>query len=129
MDVRSEIFEEDPCPGTGKYIEAQYNCLGWCTIFFSIDPGGRASNGMPRVEAPARFGSTLFPRLPIGVRRNKTGDRGHGKQRTVGSASALGKAWIHEPKWLVAAAKACEFRGKSLFRATLPSPRNYADDR
>lgn len=37
MDVRSEIFEEDPCPGTGKYIEAQYYCLGWCTLFFSTD--------------------------------------------------------------------------------------------
>lgn len=31
VDVRSDIFEEDPCPGTGKYIEAQYYCLGWCT--------------------------------------------------------------------------------------------------
>lgn len=37
VDVRSEIFEEDPCPGTGKYIEAQYYCLGWCTLFFSTD--------------------------------------------------------------------------------------------
>ena len=37
VDVRSEIFEEDPCPGTGKYIEAQYYCLGWCTLFYSTD--------------------------------------------------------------------------------------------
>lgn len=35
VDVRSDIFEEDPCPGTGKYIEAQYHCLGWFTIFYS----------------------------------------------------------------------------------------------
>nr|KAF7425664.1 hypothetical protein H0235_008102 [Vespula pensylvanica] len=31
LNVRSEIFEEDPCPGTGKYVEAQYHCLGVTT--------------------------------------------------------------------------------------------------
>lgn len=35
MDVRSDVFEEDPCPGTGKYIEAHYQCLGWFTFFYS----------------------------------------------------------------------------------------------
>jgi len=35
VDVRSDVFEEDPCPGTGKYIEAHYQCLGWFTFFYS----------------------------------------------------------------------------------------------
>lgn len=34
VDVRSDVFEEDPCPGTGKYIEAHYQCLGWFIWFF-----------------------------------------------------------------------------------------------
>lgn len=33
--MRSDVFEEDPCPGTGKYIEAHYQCLGWFTFFYS----------------------------------------------------------------------------------------------
>ncbi|XP_031782243.1 latrophilin Cirl isoform X2 [Nasonia vitripennis] len=31
LDVRSENFVEDPCPGTSKYIEAQYDCLASTT--------------------------------------------------------------------------------------------------
>lgn len=35
--MRSDVFEEDPCPGTGKYIEAHYQCLGWFIFFFGFD--------------------------------------------------------------------------------------------
>lgn len=50
VDVRSEIFEEDPCPGTGKYIEAQYYCLGWCTLFLSTNRSPFANRKYGRSE-------------------------------------------------------------------------------
>ncbi|CAD6244270.1 GSCOCG00013317001-RA-CDS [Cotesia congregata] len=32
VEVSSTYFQEDPCPGTGKYIEAQYHCIGLCNL-------------------------------------------------------------------------------------------------
>lgn len=58
VDVRSEIFEEDPCPGTGKYIEAQYYCLGWCTHTYLFD---RSIVFFRRRVIHARHGFTIFP--------------------------------------------------------------------
>lgn len=34
LEVSSEFFQEDPCPGTGKYIEAQFHCIGLFIVLF-----------------------------------------------------------------------------------------------
>lgn len=61
VDVRSDIFEEDPCPGTGKYIEAQYYCLGWCTHTYLFD---RLFNRLLSSTSYTReTGFTIFPSL------------------------------------------------------------------
>ncbi|XP_076659133.1 latrophilin Cirl isoform X3 [Halictus rubicundus] len=63
VDVRSNIFEEDPCPGTGKYIEAQYYCLAATTTttsrpsppWFVTSQPSVWSTAKPTVRPPSRI--------------------------------------------------------------------------
>ncbi|XP_014479736.1 PREDICTED: latrophilin Cirl-like isoform X2 [Dinoponera quadriceps] len=63
VDVRSDIFEEDPCPGTGKYIEAQFHCLAATTTttsrpsppWFITSQPSVWSTAKPTVRPPSRI--------------------------------------------------------------------------
>ncbi|XP_012280589.1 latrophilin Cirl isoform X2 [Orussus abietinus] len=62
VDVHSGIFEEDPCPGTRKYVEAQYYCLAATTTTSRPSPPWLItsqpsvwSTAKPTVRPPSRI--------------------------------------------------------------------------
>ncbi|XP_029176788.1 latrophilin Cirl-like isoform X3 [Nylanderia fulva] len=63
VDVRSDVFEEDPCPGTGKYIEAHYQCLAATTTttsrpsppWFITSQPNVWSTAKPTIRPPSRI--------------------------------------------------------------------------
>ncbi|KAG5345723.1 LPHN protein, partial [Acromyrmex charruanus] len=63
VDVRSDVFEEDPCPGTRKYIEAHYQCLAATTTttsrpsppWFITSQPSVWSTAKPTVRPPSRI--------------------------------------------------------------------------
>ncbi|XP_076230333.1 latrophilin Cirl isoform X2 [Nomia melanderi] len=94
VDVRSDIFEEDPCPGTGKYIEAQYNCLAatttttsrpsppwfmtsqpsvWSTAKPTVRPPSRITT--PPAQQPPQPPAPSTPTLPITTTSSPTSTR------------------------------------------------------
>ncbi|XP_048264306.1 latrophilin Cirl-like isoform X2 [Bombus affinis] len=94
VDVRSEIFEEDPCPGTGKYIEAQYYCLAatttttsrpsppwimasqpsvWSTAKPTVRPPSRITT--PQAQQPPQPPAPSTPTLPITTTPSPTSTR------------------------------------------------------
>ncbi|KAK9304842.1 hypothetical protein QLX08_003910 [Tetragonisca angustula] len=94
VDVRSEIFEEDPCPGTGKYIEAQYYCLAatttttsrpsppwimasqpnvWSTAKPTVRPPSRITT--PPAQQPPQPPAPSSPALPITTTPSPTSTR------------------------------------------------------
>ncbi|XP_074098364.1 latrophilin Cirl isoform X2 [Cotesia typhae] len=67
VEVSSAYFQEDPCPGTGKYIEAQYHCIAATTTTTSrpsppwliTTQPSVWTTGSPSVRSPSR--TTSFP--------------------------------------------------------------------
>ncbi|XP_076230338.1 latrophilin Cirl isoform X3 [Nomia melanderi] len=89
-----DIFEEDPCPGTGKYIEAQYNCLAatttttsrpsppwfmtsqpsvWSTAKPTVRPPSRITT--PPAQQPPQPPAPSTPTLPITTTSSPTSTR------------------------------------------------------
>ncbi|XP_035725800.1 latrophilin Cirl-like isoform X2 [Vespa mandarinia] len=72
LNVRSEIFEEDPCPGTGKYVEAQYHCLATTTTttsrpsppWFITSQPSVWSTAKPTVRPPSRITTPAVQQPP-----------------------------------------------------------------